>query len=211
MMFKDRESAAHQLLLKLEHYRGKNPIVAGIPRGAMPMAKIIADGLGGELGAVLVHKIPHPDYDEFAIGSVGISGNIHLNPYVQYNEIPESYIQDTARKQVEILKKRQSLYGLGNLKMKDRIVIIVDDGIATGATTISAISEVRSLGASKIILAAAVTAPDAAHEIKPLVDEFVVLDTPHGFAAVAQFFYSFPQVSDEEVIAMLHGESRSPV
>ncbi|MDD4975014.1 MAG: phosphoribosyltransferase family protein [Bacteriovorax sp.] len=211
MYFKDREAAAYQLLEKLEKYRGKNPIVAGIPRGAMPMAKIIADGLGAELDAVLVHKIPHPENEEFAIGCVGISGNIHRLPYVEEFQISESYIQSAAKTQLETLKERQKKYGLGEPKMKDRIVIIVDDGIATGATTIGAISEVRSLGASKIILAAAVSATSAAREIKPLVDEFIVLDIPSGFFGVGQFFLSFPQVSDEEVIAMLHGENSAQV
>jgi putative phosphoribosyl transferase len=211
MVFKDRESAAFQLLKKLEKYRGKNPIVAGIPRGAMPMAKIIADGLGAELGAVLVHKIPHPENEEFAIGCVGISGNIHRLPYVDDFEIPESYIQDAAKKQLETLKQRQQKYGLSNLKMKDRVVIIVDDGIATGATTIGAIAEVRALGANKIVLAAGVSAASAAREIKPLVDEFIVLDSPSGFFGVGQFFLSFPQVTDEEVVEMLHGESRAQV
>jgi predicted phosphoribosyltransferase len=167
MVFKDRESAAYQLLEKLEKYRGKNPIVAGIPRGAMPMAKIIAEGLGGQLAVALVHKIPHPDNEEFAIGSVGLSGNIQRLPYVEEVGISDTYIQSAAKKQLKILKQRQASYGLGEVKMKDRIVIIVDDGIATGATTIGAISEVRSLGASKRIM--------------PLVDEFVVLDIPVGF------------------------------
>ncbi|MGZ3790142.1 MAG: phosphoribosyltransferase [Bacteriovorax sp.] len=208
MMFKDRESAAYMLLEKLEKYRGKNPIVAGIPRGAMPMAKIIADGLGAEVGAVLVHKIPHPSHEEFAIGSVGISGHIHRLPYVVEYGIPESYIQSSANEQLETLKKRQSKYGLAKLVMKDRIVIIVDDGIATGATTLGAISEVRSQGASKIVLATAVSSADAADEIRPLVDEFIVLDIPMGFYAVGQFFSHFPQVTDDEVVEILHGETK---
>lgn len=209
MAFRDREEAAFQLLKKLTHYKDKNVIVAGIPRGAMPMAKIIADGLGAELGAVLVHKIPHPDNEEFAIGSVGLSGNIHRLPYVEHAGISEAYIQTAARKQLETLKERRRKYGLGELNMKDRVVIIVDDGIATGATTIGAISEVRSVGAAKIVLAAAVSARDAAAQIKPLVDEFIVMDIPPGFFAVAQFFDHFPQVTDEEVIEMLHGENRA--
>lgn len=203
-MFKNREEAAQLLLDKLQKYRGKNVIVAGIPRGAMHMAKIIADGLGAELSAVLVHKIPHPDNPEFAIGSVGISGTIHSN-----SEFYESYIQEAAKKQLAVLKERQIRYGLGEVNMKGRTVIIVDDGIATGSTTIAAISEVKALGASKVVLAAAVSARDSANLIRPLVDEFVVLDIPAGFYAVGQFFDHFPQVTDEEVEEMFHGESRA--
>lgn len=211
MMFKDRESAAYLLLEKLEKYRGKNPIVAGIPRGAMPMAKIIADGLGAELSAVLVHKIPHPENEEFAIGSIGISGKIHRLPYVSQYGISESYIQSAAKTQLETLKKRQSKYGLAEINMKDRIVIIVDDGIATGATTIGAISEVRSLGASKIVLATAVSSVSAAAEIKSLVDDFIVLDVPRNLFAVGQFFSHFPQVTDDVVVELLHGETQAHV
>lgn len=206
MIFKDRESAAYQLLEKLQKYKGKNVIVAGIPRGAMPMAKIIADGLHAQLGAVLVHKIPHPESTEFAIGSVGISGNIHRSQTVEGENIPESYVQAAALKQLASLKERQKKYGLGKLDMKDKIVIIVDDGIATGETTIGAISEVKSLGAKKIILATAVSASNAARKIKPLVDEFIVIDIPAGFFGVGQFFFNFPQVTDDEVLKILHPE-----
>lgn len=202
MVFKDREAAAFQLLAKLEKYKGKNVVVLGIPRGAMPMAKIIADGLGAELGAVLVHKIPHPTSGEYAIGSVGISGNIHRSPVVDDEQISESYIQAAAMKQLTTLKERQKKYGLAKLNLKDKIVIIVDDGIATGETTIGAISEVDAEGAREIVLAAAVSASTAAKKIKPLVDDFVVLDIPSSFYAVGQFFLNFPQVTDEEVIRL---------
>lgn len=207
MVFRDREEAAYLLLEKLTKFKDQNPIVAGIPRGAMPMAKIIADGLGAEMSAVLVHKIPHPENEEFAIGCVGISGGIHLNPYVENSGISESYIKAAAKKQLGVLKERQRKYGLGEIQMKDRIVILVDDGIATGATTLGAIAEVRSAGASKIILAAAVSSRSAAAEIKKLVDELIILDIPLGFFAVAQFFANFPQVTDDEVVKMLHHET----
>lgn len=206
MYFKNRESAAQQLLLKLMKYREEDPVVMGIPRGAMPMAKIIAVGLGAELSAVLVHKIPHPDNEEFAIGCIGISGKVYRLPYVKNFAIPETYINQTAGEIHLKLKKRQAEYGLENLNLEGRTVIIVDDGIATGATTECAISEVRMSGARKIVLAAPIAARDAAKKLMPLVDELVVLDIPFGFFGVAQFYSSFPQVSDEEVIHLLHGD-----
>lgn len=209
MIFKDRESAAHLLLERLEHYRSENPIVAGIPRGAMPMAKIIAEGLGAELSAILVHKIPYPGNEEFAIGSVGLSGNIQRASYASEYGISEAYIQSAAQKQLEVLKKRQKKYGLASIRLKNRVVIIVDDGIATGATTMGAIAEVRSQGAQKIVLAAAVSSVSAAKEIKKLVDDFVVLEVPRDLFAVGQYFANFPQVTDETVIELLHGEHRA--
>ncbi|MFA6239115.1 MAG: phosphoribosyltransferase family protein [Bacteriovorax sp.] len=207
MRFKNRESAAYLLLEKLEKYRGLNPVVAGIPRGAMPMAKIIAEGLCAELSVVLVHKIPHPDNEEFAIGSVGISGKIFSSSLEEFG-VSEPYIQSAAKKQLEVLKKRQKMYGLAEFNLKNRVVIIVDDGIATGATTIGAIYEVRAQGASQIILATAVASPFAATKIRPMVDEFIALDIPRDLHAVGQFFDDFPQVSDDTVVELLHGESR---
>ncbi|MGZ6478848.1 MAG: phosphoribosyltransferase [Bdellovibrionales bacterium] len=208
MFFEDRESAARQLVGKLSHYRGKNPLIAGIPRGAMPMAKIIADALGGELGAVLVHKIPAPESEEFAIGSVGISGHIHRQPYVEEEGIPETYIQSAAQKQLQVLKERKKKYGLTEPNFKDRIVIIVDDGVATGATAIAAIHEVRAQSPKKIVFAAGVTAPKSGSEIRRLVDEFVVLSEPPILFSVGEFFENFPTVTDEQV-AEIFRESRA--
>lgn len=209
MMFKNREAAAYLLLEKLEKFRGLNPVVAGIPRGAMPMAKIISEGLCAELSVVLVHKIPHPDNEEFAIGSVGISGKIFRAPSVEQYGVSESYMESAARKQLDVLKKRQQKYGLTNINLKDRIVIIVDDGIATGATTIGAIYEMKAQGAGQIILATAVASPFAAAKIRPLVDEFIALDIPRDLRAVGQYFADFPQVSDGAVVEILRGEQRA--
>jgi predicted phosphoribosyltransferase len=209
MVFKDREEAAYLLLLKLKKYQGQDIVVFGIPRGAMPMAKIIADGLGAPLNAVLVHKIPHPDSSEFAVGCVGISGTIHRLSYVKNYHIPESYIQSAAKIQLEVLAQRRKKYGLVELSIKDKTVILVDDGIATGATTICAISEIRSKGASKIILATAVSTSEASKKIIPMVDEFIALDIPAGFYSVSQFFLNFPQVTDEEVVALLQSQTVS--
>lgn len=204
MIFEKRESAAFLLLSRLQKYKDTNPLVLGIPRGAIPMAKIISDGLGGELSAVLVHKIPAPGNREFAIGCVGLSGHIYRSPYVYETGIPENYIQAEAQKERLDLEQRFQQYGLTRVDMKDRVVIIVDDGIATGATTKCAIHEVRAQSPQKIVLATAVSAKDSAVELEALVDEFVVLSVPFGFFSVGQFFNHFPQVTDEEVIEALH-------
>ncbi len=203
MMLKNREEAAVRLLEKLNHYQGKNPLVLGIPRGAVPMASHIAKGLSGELGVVLVHKIPSPENEEFAIGAIGLSGHIQRMPYLKEYHISESYIKAAAEKQLATLKARQQKYGLKDQNYKDRIVIIVDDGIATGATTLSAIEEVRTQDPEKIIVAAAVASRESVNKILPLVDEMVLLDIPSYFGAVGQFFENFTQVSDEEVIHLL--------
>ena len=206
MIFRDRDVAAKLLLERLKIYKDDHPLILGIPRGAMPMAKIIADGLNGELNAVLVHKIPAPNSPEFAIGSVGLSGHIYRSSYVKGYGISERYITATAERELEILKNRKKMYGLPNSNIKNRVVIIVDDGIATGATTLCAIEEIRSQSPRKIIVATAVSSIEAAHTIERLVDELVVLDRPRNFFSVGQFFQNFPQVSDDEVISLFRGD-----
>lgn len=208
MMFADRDNAAKLLLKKLISYKDKKDlVVAGIPRGAMPMAKIIAEGLGAEMTGVLVHKIPHPTSEEFAIGCVGVSGHSQLLPYSNAEDIPKSYISTTVKKQLDKLKKRQRDYGLSSPDFSGKTVIVVDDGIATGATTICAIHEVRLQKPEKIILAVPVSSTDAAKRIKPLVDEFVCLYIAPYMMSVGEFYSSFPQVSDEEVIQIIQGEN----
>lgn len=203
MIFKDRTEAANLLVKKLEQYKGSHPLVLGIPRGAIPMAKIIAEGLQGEMGAILVHKIPAPFHEEFAIGAIGLSGKIQKMPYFDSLGIPEIYLEEAAKKQWDILKKRQKLYGLKEPNYENKTVIIVDDGIATGATTLSAIQEVLSCKPKKIISATAVASEESVEKIKKYVDDMVVLYVPPDFQAVGQFFSNFSQVDDEEVIKIL--------
>lgn len=209
MQFKDRSEAARLLLKALMPYKGENPLVLGIPRGAVPMASIIAKGLEGELGVVLVHKIPSPSNEEFAIGSIGLSGHIHRLPYVEAYGISETYLQKEAGRQLERLKVRQREYGLADPDYRDRLVIIVDDGIATGATTLSAIQEVQSHHPRKVVLAAGVAPLDSAEKLGAEVDETVILHEAVDFYTVGQYFEDFNQVTDEEVIELLR-ESPKP-
>ena len=204
MIYQNREDAARLLLKKLKEYQGKNPLVLGIPRGAMPMAQILATGLRGELSAIFVHKIPAPEHEEFAVGSVGLSGKINKTESADQIFVSDSYIHAEAQKQLQLLRERYLKYGLKQPNYEDRIVIIIDDGIATGATVIAAIHEVLVHHPKKIIVAAAVSAPDSADQIREMVDELVLLDEPENFHTVGQFFEHFPQVSDDEVMKMLH-------
>lgn len=207
MMFTDREQAAQLLLKKLIQYKGKSDVVvAGIPRGAMPMAKIIAEGLGAEVSAVLVHKIPHPMSEELAVGCVGLSGHYQMLPYAESESISKSYISSKVEEQLRKLKKRQKDYGLATPDYTGKTVIVVDDGIATGATTMCAIHEVRSQNPAKIVLAVPVSSTDAAHKIKPMVEEFTCLYVAPYMMSIGEFYSSFQQVSDEEVVQIFRGE-----
>ncbi|MGZ3771051.1 MAG: phosphoribosyltransferase [Bdellovibrio sp.] len=203
MIFKNREDAAQKLLKPLMKYKNQSPLIIGIPRGAMPMAKIIAEGLNGELNAVLVHKIPAPYQEELAIGSIGLSGKIHRLPISESFGISNAYIEKEAARQLEILKKRQEKFHLPKLDCKNRLAIIVDDGIATGATVIGAIHEIRLQKPRKLVLAAAVVAKNTADNIRNLVDEFIALDEPEFFYAVSQFYVDFGQVTDDEVVEII--------
>ncbi|MGE5086385.1 MAG: phosphoribosyltransferase [Bacillota bacterium] len=209
MIFKDREEVAMLLLQKLMKYKNQNPLVLGIPRGAMPMARIIAEGLNGELNAILIHKIPAPDQPELAIGSVGLSGKIYPLSLIKEYSIPESYVQAAANKQLEVLKRRKAQFQLPELNCRDRIVIVVDDGIATGATAIGAIHEIRSQHPKKLVLAAGVVPESTSDKMRSLVDEFIVLQEPEYFYAVSQFFLEFKEVTDEDVVQILKNSKKS--
>lgn len=208
MKFRDRIDAANQLAKALDAYRGDdNVVVLGVPRGAMPMAKAVSEHLGAPLGAVLAHKIGAPGNKEFAIGCVGLSGHIYRSPYALYHGVSEDYIQDQAEKELETLKKRKRAYGLKDEDLEDKTVIIVDDGIATGATTLCAVHEVKSRNPRRVVLACAVSSRDALRKLEDAADEVVVLAAPAYFFSVGQFFEEFGQVSDEDVVKILRGRA----
>lgn len=208
MIFQDRLEAASLLLKKLSQYKNHNVIVAGIPRGAIPMASLIAQGLQGELTAVLVRKISAPGNEEFAIGSIGLSGHVHLSPWAKAYADPET-LSHAMAKEKEVLRERKKRYGLVTPHCEGRTIIIVDDGIATGATTMSAVREVRSWGAEKIVLAVPVASEESARSLRQEVDEFIALFIPESMSSVGEFYLNFPQVSDLEVERLLRGREDS--
>lgn len=205
MLFKDREEAARLLAEKLTRYRGQNPLVLAIPRGAVPMAKIIADALGGEVDVVLVHKLGAPGNPEFAIGSVSESGDVYISEDARLMRISGDYIAREVKAQVETLKRRRALYTPTRPPIIpfNRTVIIVDNGIATGSTIIAALRSVRVKKPSRLIAAVGVAPPETLERIVKEADEVVYLAAPPNFYAVGQFFMDFSQVSDEEVVAIL--------
>ncbi|HEY3302712.1 MAG TPA: phosphoribosyltransferase family protein [Candidatus Binatia bacterium] len=204
MLFKNREHAAHLLAQRLTSYRGKNPLVLAIPRGAVPMAKIIAEALGGELDVVLVHKLGAPGQPELAIGSVDESSEVYLSERLPELGIGTDYIAAEARRQFERLQKRRSMYTLRPaIDPSGRIVIVVDDGIATGATMIAALRSIRTKKPERLIAATAVAPPRTLRRMTAESDEVVCLQRPAEFSAVGEFFKDFSQVTDEEVVEIL--------
>jgi len=205
MMFRDREDAARQLVEQLSQYRGRNPLVLAIPRGAVPMAKIIADELDGEVDVVLVRKLRAPSNPEFAIGSVDETGWVYLADYAAHVAGSQHYIDAEKEAQLEVMRERRASYTpiRPPIDPAGRIVIVVDDGLATGSTMIAALHALRAKHPQKLICAVPVAPPDTLAKVTPYADEMVCLDAPQQFYAVGQCYQSFPQVSDEEVIALL--------
>jgi predicted phosphoribosyltransferase len=204
MRFKNRQHAAELLVERLTaNYKNKNPLVLGIPRGAVPMAKIIADGLRGELDVVLVHKLGHPREPELAIGAVDEEGNAFVSKWAA--DLDPEFLEEEKRRQLEVLRQRRAKYTplRAPIDPRDRIVIVVDDGIATGSTMIAALRAVRAKRPKKLIGAVAVASTEAARAMLRECDEMVCLKVPAEFYAVGRFFDDFGQVGDEEVITIL--------
>jgi len=204
MRFKNREHAADLLVERLRpQYKNKNPLVLGVPRGAVPMAKIIADALGGELDVVLVHKLSHPESAELAIGAIDESGKAFISEWAA--DLDLEYLESEKKRQLEVLRRRRAAYTplRAPIDPRGRIVIVVDDGIATGSTMTAALRAVRAKNPKKLVGAVAVASTSAARAMLQECDAMVCLNVPHDFYAVGQFFDDFGQVTDEDVIAIL--------
>jgi putative phosphoribosyl transferase len=205
MRFRDRTDAATQLAAALQGYRGKNPLVLAIPRGAVPMGKVLAEKLEGELDIVLVRKLRAPGSPEFAVGAVDESGWAYIANYAGEVGADEAYLRDEKARQLETLRKRRMEYTPHRAAhdAAGRIAIVVDDGLATGATMIAALHAVRARKPARLVCAVPVAAPESLEKVRPYADEIVCLDAPPEFHAVSQFYVSFPQVEDEEVMRLL--------
>ena len=206
-MFRDRDEAANRLAEKLKSYRGKNPLILAIPRGAVPMGKIIADKLGGELDVVLVRKLRAPHQPELALGSVNESGWTYLADFAELYGGSADYLEAEKQAQLQTIRQRRAQYTpiRPSISPAGRIVIVIDDGLATGATMISALHGLRGMKPAKLICAIPVSPPDTLTKVTELADEVVCLDAPPFFQAVGQFYQHFPQVDHDELIALLRG------
>jgi putative phosphoribosyl transferase len=207
MRFKSRAHAAELLVQRLRtSYKNKNPLVLGVPRGAVPMAKIIADALGGELDVVLVHKLTHPEQAELAIGAIDEEGNAFINDWAA--DLDPAYLETEKERQLAMLRGRRARYTPLRKAMdpQDRIVIVVDDGIATGSTMTAALRAIRARKPKKLVGAVAVASTHAARAMSRECDAMVCLNVPADFYAVGQFFDDFSQVSDDDVVVILKQE-----
>ncbi|MGH8751886.1 MAG: phosphoribosyltransferase [Burkholderiales bacterium] len=207
MLFRDRLDGAIRLAEKLHAYRGKNPLVLAIPRGAVTMAKHIAAELDGEVDVVLVRKIGAPHNPEFAIGAVDESGNYFVGEDASLTGADDNYITREKQKQIEIMRERRAHYTPSRTPADPagRIVIVVDDGLATGSTMMAALRALRTTNPAQLICAVPVAPPDTLEKVARYCDETVCVHATPDFFAVGQFYADFPQVSDEEVVEILQG------
>lgn len=204
-MFRNREEVASILADNLLKYKNdKDTVIVAIPRGGVPLGKVLSDKLHLPLELVLSKKIGHPYHKEFAIGAVTLK-DIILSPVA--SEVPKAYIESETEKVRNILRKRFQMY-YGDempLNLSGKTVIIVDDGIATGNTLISCVGLIKKQQPKKIVIALPVAPKESLNQIKkmPSVDEVVCLLSPVDFYAVGQFYEDFGQVTDDEVIDIL--------
>lgn len=202
MLFQDREEAAYQLLLLLEEFRNKEVVVLAIPRGGVPIGYILAKELNASLDLLLSKKIGAPGNPEYAIGAVGID----FSWVDRQLDIDPGYIQTEINRIRTELKRKQSFFKQykNPALLKNKIVIITDDGIATGRTILAAIPSIREQQPDSIIIATPVCSPQARALLEPQVEQLVSCADPDPFIGVGRFYQNFEEVTDQQVLTLLN-------
>jgi putative phosphoribosyl transferase len=205
--FENRAEAGRQLAEKLYEYAGREDvIVLGLPRGGVPVAYEVARRLHAPLDVFIVRKLGVPGFEELAAGAIASGGVRVLNQDVM-RAIPyaDEAIEAVTGRETAELERREQLYreGRPSPELRDRIVILVDDGLATGATMRAAVKALRQRGAAKIVVAVPVGPPDTCRELEEEADEAICLSAPPFFQAVGQYYEDFSQTSDEDVRELL--------
>ncbi|MEU1628935.1 phosphoribosyltransferase [Streptomyces sp. NPDC020096] len=206
MYFYDRLDAGRRLAERLAHLRGTDVVVLGLPRGGVPVAAHVAEALGAPLDVCVVRKLGAPFQPELAMGAIGEGGVRVINDeVVGLERVSERELAEVEKRERAELARRARQYrgDRPRLDIRGRTVIVIDDGIATGATARAACRIARAQGAARVILAVPVAPPDRIVPLQQDADELVCLETPYDFFGVGQFYADFSQTTDEEVMACL--------
>jgi putative phosphoribosyl transferase len=206
VVFADRADAGRRLAASLEPRRLDRPVVVGMARGGVPVAREVARSLGAPLDVVVVRKLGHRAQPELGLGALGEEGVRVINePLVARLGVSRAVIDEVAgRETVELLRRLRRYRGDGPPPdLTGRFVVVVDDGLATGFTARAAVAVVRRRGAGHVTLAIPVGAPDAVASLGPVADAVVCLETVDGFLGISEWYRDFAQVTDDEVARLL--------
>lgn len=209
-MFADRHEAGEQLVRALKEYRGKNNvIVVALPRGGVAIGRVVADALQAPLDIVVPRKIGFPGHEEYAIGAITETGEAVWNE-LERARVNEEYIQEAMQQEQAEAKRRLNTYRPGRpaRDVRGKIVILVDDGIATGYTMRAAIKTLRAEAPAKIVVAVPLSPLETVEELRGEADEIIVLQQPAKFFAIGAHYQEFDQVDDERVMALMTQEKR---
>jgi putative phosphoribosyl transferase len=208
MLFIDRHDAGRRLAERLLALKLKDPVVLALPRGGVPIGSEVARALAAPLDLVLVRKIGAPEQEELAVGAIADGDHPELvtDPrLIGLLVVSREYLEATKSAALQEIRRRRRVY-LGDrppVEVVGRTAIVVDDGVATGATMLAALRATRRRGPARLVLAVPVASRDALKRLRREADTVVCLDTPAVFYAVGQFYHAFPQLQDDEVIALL--------
>ena len=204
--FRDRRDAGERLAARLTYLESEHPLVLGLPRGGVPVAAVVAARLHAPLDILVVRKLGVPFQPELAMGAIGEEGaRVLESNVIRQAGITAGQIAAVETKERAEIERRAARYRDGRtpVPLSGRVVVIVDDGIATGSTALAAIQVARHRGAARVVLAAPVASAETARDLMSVVDEFVCVATPEDFGAVGRFYRDFSQTSDDEVASLL--------
>jgi predicted phosphoribosyltransferase len=211
-LFKDRRDAGRKLAAELSAYADRSDvIVLALPRGGVPVAYEVALALGAPLDIFLVRKLGLPGHEELAIGAIASGGVRVLNEdIVQGLHIPQAVIDTIAQRELKELERREHAYRGDRPapEVRDRTVILIDDGLATGASMRAAVAGLRALHPARVVVAVPTAAPETCRALEPEVDEIICAMTPEPFYGVGRWYENFSQTTDEQVRRFLEAATR---
>jgi putative phosphoribosyl transferase len=205
VIFVDREEAGRRLAEALANLQGEDVVVLGIPRGGMVVAVEVARAHGWPLDTVIPRKVRAPGNPELGLGAIAPGVRVLDQRMLEMLGVSESYLEREIAEEEREIERRSEAYrgGRPGVDVRDKVVVVVDDGIATGGTATAAVRWAKAQGARKVVLAVPVAPAEGVRNLSLEADEVVCLETPEPFYAVGQWYQEFPQTSDEEVVHIL--------